>query len=1008
MITVPWHPSRPRSRTRRLRSALSSAVVLAWALAGAGGATATTTTLVPAGSVWQYLDDGSNQGTAWSASGFDSSAWAAGPAQLGYGDGDEATVVGYGPNANAKHITTYFRTTFAVSTPSRFVGLTLRLVRDDGAVVYLNGTEVFRSNMPAGPIGFATLAPTAVSGAAESQFFSTTVSPGLLVDGNNVLAVEIHQSGGTSSDISFDLELSGTDHVLRGPYLQMGTPTSVVVRWRTDIATDSRVRYGTSPENLAQTADVAVVTTEHVVPLSGLAPDTTYYYAVGSSSEVLAGGDSDHVFVTPPLTGTAKPTRVWVVGDSGTADSNAAAVRDAYDVFAGSHAADLWLMLGDNAYNSGTDSEYQAAVFDMYPAHLRTTVLWPTFGNHDGASADSATQTGPYYDIFTLPAQAQAGGVPSGTEAYYSFDYGNVHFICLDSQESSRAPNGAMLTWLSDDLQATDADWIIAFWHHPPYSKGSHNSDTESQLIDMRQNVLPILEGHGVDLVLTGHSHSYERSVLVDGHYGVSATLTGNMILDGGDGRLDGTGAYAKATLGAAPHEGAVYVVAGSSGQISGGSLNHPVMYLSLNTLGSLVVDVNHNVLHATFIDSTAGVADYFTMLKGDAVCGNGLKDAAEACDQSDLGGATCAAHGCSGGVVSCTLGCTLDYSACSGCEATTTPTPTTTMPPTTTPTVTPSPTATRSPTDTPSLTASPSQTPVPPPTATPTVSPSHHDTVLLQIRPVTMSIRAGASAATKNITVKVRNADIVPGKEQPGHVVRVTVGLGDCPAGTVIGAPDFALRTPGDQSTILVPGGKTKAARVRLRVTAADHVTTMPLAPTRCTLLLSATADLDTNQDPTPRNNAQALELNIADATDLPSAATHESVVRSPRPVSVTVRRGSATASKTVTLALANADAAEAAGHPIQASVSSAGDCPVGTVTVVAPDTVNPAGGTSTSVRLTVQVSAAQFTAANVRSPDRCTAVIEAASSVPGNVEPDPSNNTTRLVIDVNDKNDY
>jgi hypothetical protein len=167
--------------------------------------------LVSTGSVWKYLDNGSDQQTAWRNPGFNDTSWAAGPAQLGYGDGDEATVVGYGPDANNKYITTYFRRRFSVSNPGSFTNLLLRLLRDDGGVVYLNGTEVFRSNMPgAGAILFNTLASSTVGGADETtNFFSTMVNPGLLVNGTNVLAVEIHQVSGTSSDISFDLELLG-------------------------------------------------------------------------------------------------------------------------------------------------------------------------------------------------------------------------------------------------------------------------------------------------------------------------------------------------------------------------------------------------------------------------------------------------------------------------------------------------------------------------------------------------------------------------------------------------------------------------------------------------------------------------------------------------------------------------------------------------------------------------------------------------------------------------------
>ncbi len=615
---------------------LTATATMLLALGGAAAVSADTI-LVPAGSAWRYRDDGSNQGTAWRAAAFNDSAWPLGAAQLGYGDGDEATVVGFGPDPNSKYVTTYFRHAFTVTDPAAFAGLTLELTRDDGAVVFLNGVEVFRSNMPAGAIAHTTLASSAIGGTAESTFYSTTVNPALLVAGGNVLAAEVHQANGTSSDVSFDLRLSasGSAAVTRGPYLQQGTATSVVIRWRTSAPTDSRVEYGLDPANLTASEFDPAVTAGHEVTLSGLAPDTRYYYAVGTGAERLAGGDASHYFLTAPA--TSRPSRIWVLGDSGTANLNAAAVRDAYLAHTGSRHTDMWLMLGDNAYPDGTDSEYQAAVFNMYPQTLRQSVLWPTLGNHDGHTADSATGTGPYYDIFTLPTKAEAGGLASGTEAYYSFDYGNVHFICLESFETDRSATGAMMTWLESDLASTVQDWIVAFWHHPPYSKGSHNSDSEAELIQMRQNALPILEAGGVDLVLTGHSHSYERSFLLDGHYGASSTLTPAMKKDGGDGRETGTGAYQKPAGGPAARQGAVYAVAGSSGQTSGGVLNHPAMFISLNSLGSLVLDIAGTRLDAKFLDQAGAVRDSFTILKGAPAAPSGLIAAAVSTSQINL-----------------------------------------------------------------------------------------------------------------------------------------------------------------------------------------------------------------------------------------------------------------------------------------------------------------------------------------------------------------------------------
>lgn len=168
----------------------------------------TNVTLIPTGSTWTYLDDGSNQGTAWRGTNFNDSAWRSGPAQLGYGDGDEATLIRSNRLDSTRIITTYFRRKFFATNLWGITNLNLKVLRDDGCVVYLNGTEVFRDNMPTGAVSYTTTAPVAVSGTDESRYYTTNINPGLLVTGTNLLAVEVHQQSTTSSDVSFDLELN--------------------------------------------------------------------------------------------------------------------------------------------------------------------------------------------------------------------------------------------------------------------------------------------------------------------------------------------------------------------------------------------------------------------------------------------------------------------------------------------------------------------------------------------------------------------------------------------------------------------------------------------------------------------------------------------------------------------------------------------------------------------------------------------------------------------------------
>jgi len=206
---------------------------------------------VPKGAVWKYLDNGSDQGTAWREVDFNDSSWASGPAQLGYNEGDESTLVSYGPDPNNKYITTYFRHSFALEDTSNILNLVVNLLRDDGGVVYINGTEVVRSNMPTGTISYRTKAASGVGGSTEDTFFEYYIDPSSLHLGTNVVAVEIHQSSGTSSDISFDFELktaaSAPSSMRKAPYfIYRGNNTEYQILWQLTKTLECKLEWGTS------------------------------------------------------------------------------------------------------------------------------------------------------------------------------------------------------------------------------------------------------------------------------------------------------------------------------------------------------------------------------------------------------------------------------------------------------------------------------------------------------------------------------------------------------------------------------------------------------------------------------------------------------------------------------------------------------------------------------------------------------------------------------------------
>ena len=442
----------------------------------------------------------------------------------------------------------------------------------------------------------------------------------------------------------------------RGPYLQQATSDSMVVVWRTYGPTKPSLRFGKSPDSLGQTITGDAITLrvsvdiqndgsipllykepaedaktrdprdddpstadntyQYEASISGLKPNTRYYYAIYDGNRRLAGGDRDYYFVTSPPVGTTADMRIWVVGDSGTGDQEQADVHSAMQEFCQETKRDLdfYLHVGDMAYGDGTDWEFQHHFFDMYQPTLRNTVCWPAMGNHEGHTSRGISGFGPYYDAYVVPTKAEAGGLPSGTEAYYSFDIGEVHFICLDSHDLDRTPDGAMAKWLIADLEEAQGNWLITFWHHPPYTKGSHDSDVEGQLIEMRTHIMPILEAGGVDITLTGHSHIYERSMLIDGAYSTPTTAEG-VILDDGDGHPQGDGAYRK-SAGLNPNEGNVSIVTGHGGAGVTRRGTMPIMREIHVEHGSTILDIKGDTLTGTMINKNNVQRDLFSIVK--------------------------------------------------------------------------------------------------------------------------------------------------------------------------------------------------------------------------------------------------------------------------------------------------------------------------------------------------------------------------------------------------------
>jgi acid phosphatase type 7 len=418
------------------------------------------------------------------------------------------------------------------------------------------------------------------------------------------------------------------NYFLRRPYVQLATHNSMYVCWRSAYSDSSVVIYGTTPNQLTQRAVQTGTRRNHYLNVTGLQPNTKYYYAV-----VTTGQDTfvqaNSYFFTHPVPGTPKTIRLWAHGDMGSYDQRQKDVVSSFAAFNNNQRLDGWLNLGDIIYNwsgylSGADTTFTWDFFNTYDTIIRNTVCWPSPGNHDYESVDKTNITGPYFDAFVMPKNAEAGGVASGLEEYYSYDIGDVHFVSLCSENLvkmnfTRGIDQTQVNWLKADLAASTAKWKVAYWHASPYSRGSHNSDNfYEQMAVCRPGFVPTLDQYGVDLVLGGHSHNYERSYLIKGLTGNGSTYRANLhLVQGGDGNAAAGRAYIKPK--GVISAGAVYVMNGCGGKLNtgDGSLDYPANFMGQDTVaGSTFVEITGDTLRVLFISENGQTLDDFSIIK--------------------------------------------------------------------------------------------------------------------------------------------------------------------------------------------------------------------------------------------------------------------------------------------------------------------------------------------------------------------------------------------------------
>ena len=282
-----------------------------------------------------------------------------------------------------------------------------------------------------------------------------------------------------------------------GPYLQNVKQDEITVMWETNVPRSSRIDYGLTTDYGNFIEDPNRVTI-HEITLPNLITGTTYHYKVTTANAKSA----DNTFKTAPQVGSGFSFVAY--GDTRSNPDDHKAVINAILTH---NPQTFVLHSGDIIERGNVYEQWQTQYFDPARDMLKNTTLFPSLGNHEENSLW-------YYDFFSVPKN-------STTEAWYSFNYGNSHFVVLDTCQSF-APGGEQYTWLRKDLrspEATEARWIFALFHHPPYSSGYHGRGNSQTVMNLRKYLVPLFKTSGVDVVFNGHEHFYERSYKDGIHY---------------------------------------------------------------------------------------------------------------------------------------------------------------------------------------------------------------------------------------------------------------------------------------------------------------------------------------------------------------------------------------------------------------------------------------------------------------------------------------------------------